>query len=155
MLKLVAFIPCLSWRLFFLSCSWSGTHTHSPNTLALTPFPSWIGSTCGIGLFLEGEDWSRPITHHDIFPSGVDMVVHIFLVNIHYHISVRNLHYWSWLAFSEFVNEVSWRDSGFLPGPIWPAEGSIRGSLLQCSILFQLIDRTFSPTCLLTTARCA
>jgi len=33
-----------------------------PNTLALTPFPSWTGSICGIGLFLKEED--RPPTSY-------------------------------------------------------------------------------------------
>ena len=73
-------LPFLYQQLHFLFPLLSGTH--SPNTLALTSFPLRIGSTYGIGLFLEWEDWSRPITHRDIFPLGVDMVVHIFLVNI-------------------------------------------------------------------------
>jgi hypothetical protein len=39
---------------------------HSPNTLALTPFPLRIGSTCGFGLFLEREDELCPITHRNV-----------------------------------------------------------------------------------------
>ena len=41
-----------------------------PNTLALTPFPMWIGSICGMGLFLEQGDDSSPITHRDILTFG-------------------------------------------------------------------------------------
>jgi len=41
-----------------------------PNTLALTPFPFWIGSTYGIGLFLKqgDEDLSDYSPQHP--PSG-------------------------------------------------------------------------------------
>jgi len=46
---------------------------HLSNTLALTSFPLWIGSTYGIGLFLVQEDWSFPITHRDFlsFKGGI------------------------------------------------------------------------------------
>lgn len=49
---------------------WSRRNASSPNTLALTPFPSRIGSICGIGLFLEREEETSPITHRDVLSFG-------------------------------------------------------------------------------------
>ena len=51
------------------------------NTLALTPFPSRIGSIYGSGLFwCKGDDtlWRGQLLTTTFYPSGVDVEVHIF-----------------------------------------------------------------------------
>ena len=54
--------------------------SHFANTLALTPFPAWIGSIYGLGLFWCKEEFFDRLLTTASWPLGVDAVVHHYLV---------------------------------------------------------------------------
>lgn len=76
---------CTSSKPSFSLLAPSSAHLHShyaSNTLGFTCFPLRTASIFGVALFLEGEDKSVRLLTAISYPSGVDIVVHIFLVDI-------------------------------------------------------------------------